>query len=260
MSTVLIPSSEAVMKTILITGAGRRLGKDLAEYWLAQGWRVLAHYNTANELESHKRLMSFQADLSSADSVLGLCEQLNDWFRANGTQLDGLVHNASCFVPDAVVGDRLRDHAEHVQKHLHVHVGAPYLLMEALKEHWANQAAVVAISDIYSDIPNQRFAAYCSSKAGLQNLALSQAQRLAGKVRVNVIQPGPVKFLPEHSEAYRQQVLSQSLIREELGYEAIIDACAYLMNARALTGTVMRVDGGRFVTNRYDQTFVNQTS
>jgi len=74
---------------------------------------------------------------------------------------------------------------------------------------------------------------------------------------VNVVQPGPVKFLPEHSEAYRQQVLSQSLIREELGYDAVLDACAYLMNARAVTGTVMRVDGGRFVANRYDQTFIH---
>jgi len=245
------------MTTILITGAGRRFGKALATYWLAQGWRVLAHFNTANELEAHERLVSFRADLSSADSVLGLCEQLTDWLQEHEVRLDGLIHNASCFVPDAAVGDDLAEHAAHVQRHFHVHVGAPYLLMEALKEQWAEQAAVVAISDIYSDIPNQRFAAYCASKAGLQNLALSQAQRLAGKVRVNVVQPGPVKFLPEHSEAYRQQVLSQSLIREELGYDAVLDACAYLMNARAVTGTVMRVDGGRFVANRYEQTFIH---
>ena len=245
------------MKTILITGAGRRFGKALATYWLAQGWRVLAHYNTVNELEPNERVVAFQADLACADSVVSLCQQLTDWLQEHEVRLDGLIHNASCFVPDAAFGDDLREHAAHVQRHFHVHVGAPYLLMEALKEQWAEQATVVAISDIYSDIPNQRFAAYCASKAGLQNLALSQAQRLAGKVRVNVVQPGPVKFLPEHSEAYRQQVLSQSLIREELGYDAVLDACAYLMNARAVTGTVMRVDGGRFVANRYEQTFIH---
>jgi dihydromonapterin reductase/dihydrofolate reductase len=114
---------------------------------------------------------------------------------------------------------------------------------------------MVAITDIYADIPNERFAAYCVSKAGLQNWALSMAQRLAGKVRVNVIQPGPIQFLPEHDEAYRATVLSQSLIRRELGYDAIVEACAYLLSAKALTGTQMRVDGGRFIANRYDQTF-----
>lgn len=245
------------MKTILITGAGRRLGKELANYWLTQGWRVLAHYNTRSELEDNDRLMTFQADLSCAASVVVLCQHIQGWLKQQGVQLDAMIHNASCFVPDAAVSCELSAHAEHIQRHLHVHVGAPYLLMEAMADQWSEGAAVVAISDIYSEIPNQRFAAYCASKAGLQNLALSMAQRLAGKVRVNVVQPGPVKFLPEHSKAYRERVLSQSLIREELGYQAVIEACSYLLQARALTGTVMRVDGGRFVANRYDQTFNN---
>ena len=73
--------------------------------------------------------------------------------------------------------------------------------------------------------------------------------------RDDVIQPGPIQFLPEHDEAYRHKVLSQSLTGKELGYGAIVQACDYLLAAEAVTGTVMRVDGGRFVTNRYDQTF-----
>jgi dihydromonapterin reductase/dihydrofolate reductase len=42
---------------------------------------------------------------------------------------------------------------------------------------------------------------------------------------------------------------------EELGYGAIVDACEYLIKAQAVTGSVTRVDGGRYVANRYDQTF-----
>ncbi len=248
------------MKTLLITGAGRRLGKVLAESYLSDGWRVLAHYNTVCELDAHPNLLTFQANLADPLSVEGLCDDVRASLMASGDEagslpLDGVIHNASCFVPDGAVGETLREHADHVQRHFHVHVGAPYLLMEALDSYWSVGASVVAISDIYADIPNERFATYCASKAGLQNLSLSLAQRLAGRVRVNVIQPGPVKFLPEHSEAYRQRVLSQSLIRQELGYDAIVQACDYLMKARAVTGSVMRVDGGRFVANRYDQSF-----
>ena len=231
-------------KTILITGAGRRLGKTLAEYWLTQGWQVIAHFNTVCELELRPNLRTVQANLADQKDVASLCQEL-----ALAGPVDAVIHNASCFIPDCAATDL----GKHYEVHFNVHVKAPAMITEALQ--WAPEAAMVAITDIYADIPNERFAAYCASKAGLQNWALSMAQRLAGKVRVNVIQPGPIQFLPEHDEAYRTMVLSQSLIRRELGYDAIVEACHYLLSAKALTGTQMRVDGGRFVANRYDQTF-----
>jgi dihydromonapterin reductase/dihydrofolate reductase len=233
-------------KRILITGAGRRLGKVLAEHYLAAGWQVVAHYNSSCELEPHNGLITLQADLSATASVAELCEKLK-----KSGPFDALIHNASCFVPDAAAENL----AEHFEKHWRVHVSSPAQITDALSAHWADAAAMISISDIYADIPNQRFSAYCSAKAGLQNWSLSMAQRLAGRVRVNVIQPGPVQFLPQHDEEYRQMVLSQSLIGKELGYDAIVQACDYLLAAGAVTGTVMRVDGGRFVANRYDQTF-----
>ena len=233
-------------KQILITGAGRRLGKLLAEHYLAQGWKVVAHYNTACELAEHDALTVIQADLADPASVGGLCAALADI-----GPLDALIHNASCFVPDRAAEDLVA----HFDQHWRVHVAAPAQITQAVAGQWAENAAMISISDIYADIPNQRFSGYCASKAGLQNWSLSMAQRLAGKVRGNVIQPGPIQFLPEHDEAYREMVLSQSLIGRELGYEAITQACDYLLSAPAVSGTVMRVDGGRFVANRYDQTF-----
>lgn len=233
-------------KKILITGGARRLGKTLSEHYLQQGWQVVAHYNTCSELDAHVNLTLVQADLSVPEDITSLCSQLVSY-----GPFDVVIHNASCFTPDGAAEDLVA----HIDRHQRVHVMAPMMITQALQDHWAEGAAIISISDIYADIPNQRFAAYCASKAGLQNWSLSMAQRLAGKVRVNVIQPGPVKFLPEHDEDYRHRVLSQSLIGKELGYGAIVNACDYLLNAEAVTGTVMRVDGGRFVTNRYDQTF-----
>ncbi|MCD8523988.1 MAG: SDR family NAD(P)-dependent oxidoreductase [Saccharospirillaceae bacterium] len=235
-------------KRILITGAGRRLGKVLAGHYLDQGWQVVAHYNSANELADHPSLTCLQADLANVEALRNLAQQLPGL-----GQFDAVIHNASCFVPDVAASDLIAHH----EMHQRVHVLAPAVITEALSSVWNRAASMVCISDIYADIPNQRFSAYCAAKAGLQNFALSMAQRLAGRVRVNVIQPGPIQFLPEHDEAYRNKVLSQSLIGEELGYGAIIQACDYLLAAEALSGTVMRVDGGRFVANRYDQTFIS---
>lgn len=234
------------MKTILITGAGRRLGKHLSEHYWRAGWRVLAHYNSRCELPEHERIIPLQADLADPVAVAVLCQQL-----AALGPVDAVIHNASCFIPDTAAADL----ATHVAQHYQVHVSAPVMITAALDASWAAGACMVVMSDIYAEIPNQRFSVYCASKAALQNWALSMAQRLAGRVRVNVIQPGPVQFLPEHSQEYRQRVLSQSLIRRELGYDAIVQTCDFLLAADAMTGTVMRVDGGRFVANRYDQTF-----
>lgn len=235
-------------RRILITGAGRRLGKQLAEHWLQQGWQVVAHFNSECQLQPNSNLTCLQADLSCPDDSQRLCDQLAD------TRLfDGVIFNASCFIDDASADDLV----EHMQRHFHVHVLAPMLIMNALDNHWANGAFASVITDIYADVPNERFATYCASKAALQNWSLSMAQRLAGRVRVNVIQPGPIQFLPEHSDEYRQRVLSQSLIKQELGYDSIVQACEYLAQATAVTGSIMRVDGGRFVANRYDQTFVD---
>ena len=231
---------------ILITGAGRRLGKVLAQHYLDNGWQVLAHFNSACELAHHAALKTVQADLSDPGAVGRMCE----WLVQQGPG-NAVIHNASCFIADADAADLAR----HYEQHQRVHVTAPARITAALSDQWAEGAAMISISDIYADIPNQRFAAYCASKAGLQNWSLSMAQRLKGRVRVNVIQPGPVQFLPQHDAAYRERVLSQSLTGRELGYGAIVQACDYLLSAEAVCGTVMRVDGGRFVANRYDQTF-----
>jgi len=116
-------------------------------------------------------------------------------------------------------------------------------------------ASIIGITDIYVEKPNQRFASYCAAKAGLQNLCLSYSQRLAPNVRVNIIQPGPIQFLPVHSEAYRHKVLSQSLLKRELGYGAILEGIDYLHNAKAVTGSMLKIDGGRANINHYEQLF-----
>ena len=196
-------------------------------------------------MDDHERLTRLQADLSDPNAIEALAQELSQ-----KGPVRAFIHNASCFQPDTDQAD-----VEHFQRHFHVHVLAPELLTHSLP--WADDAAMVSISDIYAEIPNQRFAIYCASKAALQNWSLSMAQRWAGRVRVNVIQPGPIQFLPEHDEAYRQKVLSQSLIKKELGYQAVIDGCDFLISNSAMSGTVMRIDGGRFITNRYEQTFSN---
>jgi dihydromonapterin reductase/dihydrofolate reductase len=256
--------NNAQWPTIFITGAGRRLGLYLVEHYLAAGWRVIAHYHSANELSDRKQKQygekdlycALQANLANVESVERLTGDVIDLLNNLNVKLDGLIHNASCFYPDDLAATA-EQQWQNTQTMTAVHLMAPQLISLKLAELMVQNSSMIAISDIYADLPNERFASYCAAKAGLQNLALSLAQRLAPHVRVNVIQPGPVKFLPEHSAQYRQKVLSQSLIKKELGYQAIQQGIDYLLAAQAVTGTILRIDGGRSCANRYEQTFID---
>ena len=250
----------STLPTLFITGAGRRLGLHLVEHYLSQGWRVIAHYHSSNDLaeslqaqyKSEGRYLAVQADLACVADIEVLVQQVNDYLTQYSISLDAIIHNASCFWPDdhsLPLATRWQQ-SERLQA---VHVLAPQALSSGLVQRIKPQGSIIAITDIYAELPNQRFASYCSAKAGLQNLALSWAQQFAPQVRVNIIQPGPIKFLPEHSESYQKMVLSQSLLGKELGYEPIQQGIDYLLQATALTGSIVKIDGGRSTANRYQQ-------
>lgn len=244
--------------TILITGAGKRLGLFLTEHYLASGWRVIAHYNTANEMpesdrehwQQKERYVALQADLSSASDVEVLVANIS----ALNLTIDAVIHNASYFVADDPLAS-LQEHWKLQQEMMAVHVMSVDAITMGLIPRYAKSASIVAITDIYVDKPNQRFASYCAAKSALQNLCLSYSQRLAPNIRVNIIQPGPIQFLTQHSEDYREKVLSQSLLKRELGYGAILQAAEYLQLAQGVTGAILKVDGGRANANHYEQYF-----
>ena len=76
---------------------------------------------------------------------------------------------------------------------------------------------MIHLSDIFAEDPDEKSAMYCSTKAGLENLSKSQAKKYVSKLRVNTIQPGPIKFLSHHDAEYQAHVLSQNLIRKKRG-------------------------------------------
>ena len=84
-----------------------------------------------------------------------------------------------------------------------------------------------------------------ATKAGAHSLAMSFARELAPAVRVNTIEPGPILFLDEHGDDWRQQVLAKTPLAREGGLEPIWQAVQMLMKNDYMTGASIRVDGGR---------------
>lgn len=230
---------------VVITGAGRRLGYELANHFLDQGHTVIGcyrtHYAEVDELQARG------ADLTALE--LTDLEAVDAWIQGvveRYPYISLLLHNASSFRPaeDDPVAELVA-----FEQYFRVHMQAPFLLnercMSALRACPEESANIIHVTDIFTRRPSPRFRTYCATKAGLQNMNHAYARMLAPDIRVNAIEPGPLEFLPEHSEEARQEVLRETPLQRMGGFAPVVQTVDYILANSYLTGASIPVDGGR---------------
>lgn len=226
------------MKTAVITGTGRRLGAYLAEQLSRSDYKVIGLTRNANPKQDY--LQQIEVDYQNPESTAAAAEQLKNMLPS----LNLLIHNASLFEKDAThQQDSMTFYRALFAVHMQMPAQLNQLLLPLLQA--SDQGNIIHITDIYAENPNPRFSLYCSTKAGLENLMKSAAKAYAPRVRVNSIQPGPIQFLPEHSQAEKQQVMQQTLIADEAGFEPILKGVRFLVDNPFVTGLSLKIDGGR---------------
>ncbi len=239
-------------KNVLITGASRRLGLFLCQAFLEQGDNVIAVTRAASDelmqLKCERLTLLSVASYQDA-ALLPLVQEIKRLF----TRLDVLVHNASIFETDAQVEQELE---EHYATLFNVHMAVPARLNLAFFFFFfflhgllsaSDNGNIIHITDIYAENPKADHVLYCSTKAGLENLSKGFAKKFAPAIRVNSIQPGPIKFLDKHSDEHKSDVLSQTLVAEEGGFLPVYQAVRFLLDNRYVTGSSIKVDGGRSI-------------
>jgi len=230
---------------ILVTGAGRRVGFHIASRLRQDGYEVLAHYRTeTDDVQKLRQLgiQTIQADLQDTASIMVFIEQLQQ----SSQTYRGIVHNASAFTPTA---EDLNEAAEQYQHFFTVHMLAPFLINQALsttlKGPGDDPADIIHITDINVENPTPRFDIYGTTKAGLHNLTLVLAKKLAPHIKVNSVAPGPVLFTESHSQELRQKMLAETPLAREGGAEPVYLAIKSLLENPFITGATIPVDGGR---------------
>jgi len=236
--------------TILVTGAGRRIGHHLALRLHQDGYTVLAHYRTHTpEIQALQDMgmATIQAALSDSQAILLFVEALKEQcisFRA-------LIHNASSF--EATSAD-LTVAAQQYEQFFNVHMMAPFLINQGLSSLLIGEqnspADIIHITDINVENPTPRFDIYGTTKAGLHNMTLALAKKFAPLIKVNAVAPGPVLFTEQHSAAVRQQMLDETLLAKEGGAEPVYLAVKSLLDNPFITGASIPVDGGRRLSKR----------
>ena len=233
------------MNTLVVSGASRRFGLMVAKHYLALGWQVIAlSRQSSPELDTlvGQGVCWLACDYEDKASVLAALKRIEE--QVSSVQL--LVHNASYFAVDSEEVDAW----DQLERFNRVHVQAPALInyrLQPLLTNLDQPGLIVHLSDIFADRPRAVHARYCASKAALENLTKSLALKWAPGVRVNSIQPGPVKFLPSHSDADRARVLGETPLGYEAGFEPLLKALEYLVDNQFVTGSSLKVDGGRSI-------------
>ncbi len=243
---------EIESKTVLVTGAAKRIGREVALELAANGWNIAIHYreSMAQALQTQQDCLGkgvkaavFQADLSIEAQVKSLVPNVLTTFG----RLDALINCASTFELDT---NELLDFSE-FNKHLHANLAAPIILSQQLYEHvkvHAKQGCVVNFLDQKLWNVNPDFLSYSMSKAGLQMATTMLAQSFAPHVRVCGVAPG----LTYPSFLQTQEQFNQSIKYSLLGTITdpadLAKTVRFLLETPSITGSSIVVDAGQHLT------------
>lgn len=248
------------MKTAIVTGASRGVGRATALALARRNYAVSVNYSTSHraaeavvqEIQAlGGQAISVQADVSDNDS----CKHLVDCTVERLGPLDVLVNNAgtTSFIPHNAL-DQVKD--EDWDRIMGVNVKGPFQMVRAalpsLEEGEGgcvvNVASIAGLSATGSSIP------YCASKAALLNMTVALARVCAPKVRVNAVAPGFIEgdWLKEGlGHAYdmvKKQCEDRSPLHKVCKPEDVADAIMSLIEgSRLITGQTIVADGGMLI-------------
>lgn len=245
------------MKKALVTGAAKRLGREMALYLAARGYDIAVHcHSAAADAEATAadiRALGVRAEVLAADllddaataALIGRAEE------ALGGPLDLLVNSASIFEYDNFKTATRESWDRHIGSNLR----APFILTQAFALQAPEtdvsgtqpvaRALIVNMVDQRVLKPTPEFTTYSIAKAGLWWLTQTAAQGLAPQIRVNAIGPGPTMRGTRQTEEHFSRQRAATILERGPDPAEICAALGYFIDAPSVTGQLICVDGGQ---------------
>ena len=236
------------MKSVLVTGAAKRIGRRLALDLAAAGWDVAVHCNSsiaeAEEVAAlirglGRRAVIVRGDLAGAEAPDRIIAEAS----AALGGLNCLINNASLFEPDKVGAITKASWAAHLDTNLR----APVFLSQAFARQLPDgiEGSIISIIDQRVWKLTPRFFSYTMSKSGLWTATRTLAQALAPRIRVNAIGPGPALPSVRMDQAEFEKQSRLTLLGRGTSPEEISAAVKFILSQPALTGQMIALDGGQ---------------
>lgn len=237
----------------LVTGGAQRIGRAIALELGARGYRVAVHFRSssgpANEVvdtirSAGGRAAAFAADLTNPAAVDALVADVSAEFGP----VTCLVNNASEFHHDTFQTFTRASFARHLEANLTAPVFLARHMAAALPAGLGG--VVINLTDQRVWRPTPDFFSYSLSKHALWEATRLMAQALAPRVRVNAIGPGPVLQSVHQTPADFEAEARSTLLGRGSSPEEIAAAVCFILDAPAMTGQMIALDGGQHLAWR----------
>lgn len=228
------------MKTVLITGGVRGIGKSIADAFTKKGYRVCVTYSkdeASATLAKEEGLEVYKADVSVEADVVALFKKIGN--------VDILVNNAGVSLIKQIQDVSY----EEFNRLMSVNVGGAFLCSrEAAKGMIDNQAGlIVNISSVWGEVGGSCESVYSASKAALIGFTKALAKELGWSgIRVNCVSPGVIDTpMNAHFTKEEMDAMQEEIPMGRLGKgEDVAKAVLYLEENDYVTGIDLPINGG----------------
>ena len=237
-------------KTILITGAAKRIGKEIALTFKELGWNIIIHYSSSKKdafdladqinKDNPDSAKTVQGNLDVKEDIEKILNEVGEMFPT----IDLLVNNASAFYPTPI--DEISEN--NWEELIGSNLKGPLFLIQGLKEKLkASKGSIINITDTNLIKGVANYSIYSAAKAGLEAVTKGLARELAPEIKVNAIAPGAmleptdIKWTDEK----RDKVIKTIPLNRMGSEKDIANTVEFLAHSEYITGQIIKVDGGK---------------
>jgi NAD(P)-dependent dehydrogenase (short-subunit alcohol dehydrogenase family) len=244
-------------RTVLVTGAAKRLGREIALYFAREGWNVIVHYGqSAQEAEAvvdeirtqGVQAIALQANLLHQAEAESLIEKSIHQF----SKIDCLVNSAAIFEYDRPSQDDHLVSTDLIERHAQINLAAPVLMAQAMFRHLKSQPinkdfvpATIQLLDQKLINLNPDYFSYTLSKSALLTATEMMARDFAPYMRSVGLAPGITLPSADQSQTEFEKAHRVTPMGYSSSVHDIASAAFFLANAKSITGTTLYVDGGQ---------------